>query len=226
MDNILLGKVVKAMYKLSGKTLPQLADETGLTLDTINNFFYARVQKPSFFGVASLVKATGYSMPELVGFMEKAKELPENADIVDEFTKYLFTVEDTRAVADSAKQIAEYTEEHEEAESRNMLLQIQTLNEQHEKQLDRFRATHFSYVEQLNERYKEQIAQMEETNRKLKEHYDHSVGEIKKTHAQELDREREELTYARKLNRTLVISVIIEAAAAVALGIGLVALLA
>lgn len=226
MDNVLLGKVVKAMYKLSGKTLPQLADETGLTLDTINNFFYARVQKPSFFGVASLVKATGYSMPELVGFMEKAKELPENADIVDEFTKYLFTVEDTRAVADSAKQIAEYTEEHEEAESRNMLLQIQTLNEQHEKQLDRFRATHFSYVEQLNERYKEQIAQMEETNRKLKEHYDHSVGEIKKTHAQELDREREELSYARKLNRTLVISVIIEAAAAVALGIGLVALLA
>lgn len=226
MDNVLLGKVVKAMYKLSGKTLPQLADETGLTLDTINNFFYARVQKPSFFGVASLVKATGYSMPELVGFMEKAKELPENADIVDEFTKYLFTVEDTRAVADSAKRIAEYTEEHEEAESRNMLLQIQTLNEQHEKQLDSFRATHFSYVEQLNERYKEQIAQMEETNRKLKEHYDHSVGEIKKTHAQELAREREELSYARKLNRTLVISVIIEAAAAVALGIGLVALLA
>ena len=37
MNNIALGKTLKAMYKLSGKTLTQLSDESGLTLDTINN---------------------------------------------------------------------------------------------------------------------------------------------------------------------------------------------
>ena len=33
MNNLTLGKVLKAMYKLSGKTMMQLSDESGLTLE-------------------------------------------------------------------------------------------------------------------------------------------------------------------------------------------------
>ena len=51
MNNLALGKTLKAMYKLSGKTLTQLSDETDLTVDTINNLFYARIQKPGLAGV-------------------------------------------------------------------------------------------------------------------------------------------------------------------------------
>ena len=55
MSNILLDKVIKTMYKLSGKTLTRLADETVLTADTINNLFYARIQKPGPAGVSALL---------------------------------------------------------------------------------------------------------------------------------------------------------------------------
>lgn len=76
MNNVLLGKTLKAMYKLSGKTLNQLSDETDLTVDTINNLFYARVQKPGLAGVQSLVEAMGFSMQQLLSFLDENPELP------------------------------------------------------------------------------------------------------------------------------------------------------
>lgn len=105
MDVVLLGKTIKAMYKLSGKTLTQLSDETDLTVDTINNLFYARLQKPSYIGITALVKATGYTVAELSGFLEMAESLSSEADITDEFTKYLFSVKDTTPVAEFAKKL-------------------------------------------------------------------------------------------------------------------------
>lgn len=39
--------------------------------------------------------------------------------------------------------------------------QIQLLKSEHEKQLDRFRATHLLYVEQIQNQYKAQLADME-----------------------------------------------------------------
>ena len=62
MNNMALGKTLKAMYKLSGKTLTHLSDETDLTVDTINNLLYARIQKPGLAGVNALVKAMGFSI--------------------------------------------------------------------------------------------------------------------------------------------------------------------
>ena len=120
MDNILLGKVVKAMYKLSGKTLVQLADETGLTVDTINNLFYARLQKPGFTGVCALVRAAGFSVTELCGFGELAAALPPDADITAEFTKYLDTVKDTTAFAAAATPVAADTGRKQNPESGEM----------------------------------------------------------------------------------------------------------
>ncbi len=107
MDNILLGKVVKAMYKLSGKTLQQLSDETGLTVDTINNLFYARLQKPGYFGVESFVKATGFTMMQLSGFLDVARTLPDTADMTEELTEYMMLQEETEHTAISTVQVCE-----------------------------------------------------------------------------------------------------------------------
>lgn len=218
MDNILLGKAVKAMYKLSGKTLPQLADETGLSLDIINNFFYARVQKPSYLGVASLVRATGYTMSELDGFMAYARELPEQADFVEEFTKYLLVEKNEAGNGEKVKTIMK-SSDVEEDDNRSMVLQIQMLNEQHEHELDRFRSTHVNYVEQLKESYQEQISQLSESKVKLKEHYDHSVSEIKKSHERELAHETDELKHARKMNLVLTACIVAESVALFVLGL-------
>ena len=197
MDNILLGKTIKAMYKLSGKTLTQLADETGLTIDTINNLFYARLQKPGFIGVSALVTATGHTVAELAGFLDYAKSLPGDADITDEFTKYLFSVTDTVPTVSPATDCSKNTGDHAAG---NCCLQIQPMNENHEKQLDRFRATHLHYVEQLSTRYQEQISQMDESSKKLKEHYDHSVEEIKKSHDREMKRREKEISALKRIN--------------------------
>lgn len=212
MDTVLLGKTIKAMYKLSGKTLTQLSEETDLTVDTINNLFYARLQKPSYLGITALVKATGYSVAELSGFLEIADTLPQEADITDEFTKYLFSVKDTIPTAGITKSCtanADNTGAHE------CCMQVKELNEQHEKQLDRFRATHLLYVDQLHERYKEQIAQMEENTRKLKEHYDHSVDEIKKSHLRETERQDRDIRALKHMNMILTLALIVVAVGAV-----------
>ncbi len=195
MNIVLLGKTVKAMYKLSGKTLTQLSDETDLSVDTINNFFYARLQKPSFEGVCKLVAATGYTVEELFGFMKKAEKLPESADFTEEFTRYIFSVKDTEL---SAKRTEDFAKK--EALSAETRAQIKELNENHERELERLRAVQQLYVEQLSSQYKEQIAQLTNSARALKEHFDHSVGEIKKAHAQEMDRQDRQIRLLRWTN--------------------------
>lgn len=212
MNNVLLGKTIKAMYKLSGKTITQLADETDLSVDTINNLFYARLQKPSYLGVSEIVKATGYTVSDLSGFLEQAVNLPEDADITEEFTKYVFSTKDTNKVVELTKTCnnnVDNTNNHE------CCLQVKELNEEHEKQLDRFRATHLHYVEQLNKQYKEQIAQMADNVRNLKEHYEHSVGEIKKANELEVDRQDNEIKSLKKMNLLLTLALIVVAIGAV-----------
>ena len=160
MDNILLGKSLKAMYKLSGKTLAQLSEETDLTIDTINNLFYSRVQKPGFFGVCSLVQATGHSVSELCGFMEAAKELPAEADFTEELAKYVISVRDTVPIAAPAVLSGPSKPDGDESGRE----QPAAFPEEYEKQLDRYRSLHLFYVDQLNHQYREQIGQMKKSN--------------------------------------------------------------
>lgn len=206
MDNILLGKTIKAMYKLSGKTLNQLADETDLTIDTLNNLFYARLQKPGFFGVEKVVEATGYTIEELSGFLKLAKSLPKDADITEEFAKYIFSVKETAAIVNSAVASPESAEDEGKCAR---CQQMKILNEEHEKQLDRFRATHLHYVDELHLRYQEQIKQMEASNQRLKELYDHSVSEIKKAHEHDNDDHKAEIRRAQNVNRWMTIALIV-----------------
>ena len=221
MDNLLLGKVLKAMYKLSGKTLTQLSDETGLTVDTINNLFYARVQKPGYIGVCAFVRAAGFTPAELDGFLEAAEALPPDADITERFLEYLGAGEETQdfagksangtvAAARGAVKTSGGT-----AGLPDGAAQIDLLNREHEKQLDRYRATHLYYVDQLKSQYQEQIGHLEESFTRLKALFDHSVGEIKKTQAAELDRLDGELRAQKKMSVFLTAALIIIAVGAV-----------
>ena len=198
MNNLALGKTLKAMYKLSGKTLTQLSDETDLTVDTINNLFYARIQKPGLAGVNALVNAMGFSIQQLMAFLDENPNLPEDCDVTDLFTKYISSAADTNAPVKPAKEVVKGTKGSFSAE-------IELLNAEHEKQLDRFRATHQRYVEQLQEQHDRQIGQMEQQ-------LDKSTAEIKAVHAQEIEHLGKENARLQRTGRTLSIAVGIETA--------------
>lgn len=198
MNNLALGKTLKAMYKLSGKTLTQLSDETDLTVDTINNLFYARIQKPGLAGVNALVKAMGYSIQQLIVFLDENPDISEGCDVTDLFTKYISSAADANAPVKPAKEVVKDTKG-------NISAEIELLNAEHEKQLDRFRATHQRYVERLQEQYDRQIGQMGQQ-------FDKSTAEIKAVHAQEIEHLDKENARLQRTGRTLSIAVGIETA--------------
>lgn len=203
MNIVLLGKTLKAMYKLSGKTLTQLSEETDLTVDTINNLFYARIQKPGIAGVNALVNSMGFSIRQLMAFLDDHPDLQENADVTDLFTRYISDQENTAPLVPSAKEPVSDTKG-------TLSSEIELLNAEHEKQLDRFRATHQRYVEQLKDQHRAQIDQMTAHNRQMEQHFDHSVAELKSIHAREMERLEKENARIRRTLRNLSIAVSIE----------------
>lgn len=205
MSNVLLGKVIKAMYKLSGKTLPQIAEETGLTIDTINNLFYARIQKPGLTGVCTLLKALGFTVQELMDFMEKNSNLPEDADITEEFTKYISSVRDADITVQPAKTSAAAAEP-----AGNIQSVIDTLKEEHEKQLDRFRESNIRHIDQIRSQHAAQIEQMNENEKQMEKHYEKSISDLKEAHAHEADRLENEAQQLKKSNRAIRIMLTIE----------------
>ncbi len=203
MSNVMLGKVLKAMYKLSGKTLAQLSEETDLTVDTINNLFYARVQKPGLAGVNALVRAMGFSIQQLMAFLEENQAIPDDADVTESFTKYISSAEDTNGTVPAAKESVKPAKGKVSPE-------IELLNEEHEKQLDRFRATHQRYVEQLQEQHDHQITQMQFHETQMEQHFDRSVIALKDAHEHEIERMEKENARQRKIGKILAFAVGIE----------------
>lgn len=192
MNNATLGKTLKAMYKLSGKTLTQLSDETGLTIDTINNLFYARIQKPGLAGVNALVEAMGFSIGPLMAFLAEHPDLPDDADV----TELLVFASDTNAPVSAAK-------EPVKAAKGSLAAEIELINAEHEKQLDHFRATHERYVEQLQKQHDAQIGRMEQAR-------GNTLAEVKSAYQQEIDRLEKENGHARRTGKWLAIAVSIE----------------
>ena len=198
MNNLALGKTLKAMYKLSGKTLTQLSDETDLTVDTINNLFYARIQKPGLAGVNALVNAMGFSIQQLMTFLDENSNLSEDCDVTELFTKYISSAADTNAPVKPAKELVKGTKG-------NLSAEIELLNAEHEKQLDRFRAANQRHETQLQEQHDRQIQQMEQL-------FNKSIAEIRTAHAQEIEHMDKENARLQKTGKTLSIAVGIETA--------------
>ena len=196
MNNVILGKTIKAMYKLSGKTLTQLSEETDLTVDNINNLFYARIQKPGLAGVNALVSAMGFSLQQLVTFLDENPQLTETDDVTELFTNYIASAEDTTAPAAPAKQTAKPAKGSLPAE-------IELLNEEHEKQLDRYRAEQQQHTQQLREQHRLQIELMEKN-------FEKSAADLKNVHAEEIEHLDKENARLQKTGKALSIAVAVE----------------
>ncbi|MCQ2458669.1 MAG: helix-turn-helix domain-containing protein [Clostridia bacterium] len=205
MNNITLGRVLKAMYKLSGKTLTQLSDETGLTVDTINNLMYARIQKPGLAGVNALVNAMGFKIQQLMAFLEEHPDIPEDSDTVELFTKYIASADDTNKYAAPAKETVR-------AAKGSFPAEIEMLNEEHEKQLDRFRAANQRHMEQLQAQHNSQLTEMQEHNKQMEQHFGKSIEALKETHAQEIRRLEKEGSRHRKTITFLTVALSVETA--------------
>lgn len=214
MTNVELGLVLKAMYKLSGLTVGSLSEKTGITVDTINNLFYGRVQKPGFFGVVTLVETMGFRTEDMISILKEnpVKDLPQNC-LTEILTAYLnkkpgetetVTVKlQTGKEKDSAQALPE-------AALKGLENQRKELNEEHERSLDRFKATHTHYCDELKQQYKESLelirAGHEETVQKLENELtlvrQNSEREIKRLH-----KRNKRLTWALIAETALVIGI-------------------
>lgn len=174
MENIVLGKILKAMQKLSGQSVGDLAEHADLTIDTVNNLFYARVQKPGFDGVCRLVECMGYSVSDLMVFLRDPSivqmDVPQIMELIVAYTNagadHAAVTKETEKNREHAVQAAKErilqpsisgTVDYDTLEQHN-----ERQNELHEKQLDRFRNTHLTYVAQIKEQYEAQLLQAEE----------------------------------------------------------------
>lgn len=178
MNNIRLGKTIKAMYKLSGKTLAQLSEETDLTVDTINNLFYARIQKPGFFGVCKLVKAMGFEPEELIGFMEEPHDEAENADITEGFTRYIASLRD----------------ESPGAENENVPPAPAKAKKQTES---------CALNDQIVAGFREQIDQLKQSAKERREQYEKTLEGLKAIHRDEKTYLKDEIRAQKKTCRRL-----------------------
>lgn len=180
MNNVLLGKTIKAMYKQSGKTLNQLAEETDLTVDTINNLFYARIQKPSLAGVCTLVKAMGFTPSVLIGFMEENESLPESTDVTEKFISYISSAGSAVPSASPAKPSAAGTKKEGTAGYPDQVLLVQ----------------------------KEQIEQLKQTAKEQSERYEKRLAEFNELHLRENDWLKQELEAVKKSAKRFSLSLI------------------
>ena len=131
-------------------------------------------------------------------FLDENPDISEDCDVTDLFTKYISSAADANAPVKPAKEVVKDTKG-------NISAEIELLNTEHEKQLDRFRATHQRYVEQLQEQHDRQIGQMEQQ-------FDKSTAEIKAVYAQEIEHLGKENARLQRTGRTLSIAVRIETA--------------
>ena len=86
------------------------------------------------------------------------------------------------------------------------------MNNEHEKQLDRFRAANQRHLEQLQAQHNSQLTQMQEQNRQMEQHFDRSVAALKETYAQEIGRLEKEGSRHRKTITFLTIALSVETA--------------
>lgn len=71
-----------------------------MTVDTVNNLFYARVQKPGFVGVCSLVEAMGYTINDLMVFLRDPQlQQMDVSQVMELIAAYTSTEDDPAAPA-------------------------------------------------------------------------------------------------------------------------------
>lgn len=185
MDNVVLGKLLKAMQKMSGKSITVLSDESGLTVDTINNLFYARIQKPGFEGVCSLSEVMGFPVEKLLEYL-KNNELEDME--VAQITEFL-----AEAAEDGAEKKA-VSAVSAKKNAGTAKADLASLEEAHEKEIERLRSGYARSVENLREQREESLRQMKESYAGLERTLDSQIALLKE------ERQKDFQFYEKSLN--------------------------
>lgn len=203
-NNVELGLVLKAMYKLSGMTVGALSEKTGITVDTLNNLFYGRVQKPGFFGVVTLVETMGYRVEDLLKVLREydVKDMPQNTltEILSGLDKQAGGEKKEPAAIPAAGSKKETAISLESLEA-----QRKELNEEHERQLDRFKATHTRYTDELKQQYHESLEMIRAGHAETVAKLQTELDDVKQNSTREIQR-------LQKRNARLVWALIAETA--------------
>ncbi len=203
-NNVELGLVLKAMYKLSGMTVGALSEKTGITVDTLNNLFYGRVQKPGFFGVVTLVETMGYRVEDLLKVLREydVKDMPQNTltEILSGLDKQAGGEKKEPATIPAAGSKKETAISLESLEA-----QRKELNEEHERQLDRFKATHTRYTDELKQQYHESLEMIRAGHAETVAKLQTELDDVKQNSTREIQR-------LQKRNARLVWAMIAETA--------------
>ena len=202
------GMILKTWIKDAGYSYSDVAEETGFSLDTINNSLAGKVADPRLERVFKIAVLTGHSVCEYLQLMLE----DEDIDFADR-VHVLRADEDMhlRPLA-TAPQVSHASSEHNlsEAEMNSIL--------------DRFRRVYESVINQL----RDQIAQIKESRQIMKEQYEQQLQKMEEqhrihdetlaeTHREAMGLLREENDRLRRANRWKTIALSVETVAVVAL---------
>lgn len=209
MTNVELGLVLKSMYKLSGMTVGTLSEKTGITVDTINNLFYGRVQKPGFFGVVTLVETMGFRTEDLIRILREqpVKELPQNSltEILNAYSEKTGNEPVPVTVKLQQEKAGSIPEAVQEVTLKSLEEQRRELNEEHERSLDRFKVTHTHYCEELKQQYKESLEMIRSGHAETVQKLEQELNDVRENSEREISR-------LRRKNKCLIWAIIAESA--------------
>lgn len=208
LDQKKSGMILKAWIKDAGYSYSDVAEETGFSLDTINNSLSGKVSDPRLERVFKIAVITGHSVCEYLQLMLE----DEDIDFADR-VHVLRSDEDMHLrTIDTAPQASHASPEHNISQDEMNSI------------LDRFKRVYESVINQL----RDQIAQLKESRKIMKEQYEQQLQKMEEqqrmhdeslaeSHREAMGLLREENDRLRRANRWKTIALSVETAAIVAL---------
>lgn len=210
------GQIFKDAAKEKGLSHQKVADLTGITYDTVSNSFGGKINELSFERVFKFCAAFGIPVDAYIMMMLQ----DENID----FSERVLFFDSIREQAVSYAQVSPEPTPgtHAQDVDRSPMLfplddHVHFSRENHEQLLDRFKAIHTRYADQMQayyeseitrldkirsdmkSQYEGQIAQMKESRAMMKEQYDSQIATMTAQH----DREREALVAQHEKERNV-----------------------
>lgn len=204
-DQKKVGELLKKWVRESGLSYSEVAEQTGYSLDTINNSLSGKIKEPSLERVFKIAVLTGHSVCEFLRLMLEGDEI-DFADRIHVLTdKPLHMVKYTDTLP--AKAPATVPAEHHTDDAT----------------LDRFRRVHGDYAAAIREQTKQQLETMERQHRAhndaMEKYHDEVVKALEKSHTEvvtQLERENKRL---RRRSTWLTIALVVETLAVMAISI-------
>lgn len=204
-DQKKVGEILKKWVKDSGLSYSEVAEQTGYSLDTINNSLSGKIKEPSLERVFKIAVLTGHSVCEFLRLMLEGEEI-DFADRIHVLTdKPLHVVKYTDTLP--AKTPTTVPAEHHTDDAT----------------LDRFRRVHGDYAAAIREQTKQQLETMERQhkvhNDALGKYHEEVVKALEKSHTEVVAHLERENTRLRRRNVFLTVALIVETVAILAVSI-------